>query len=228
MKPRLLAPALMSVALSACSVVGIRSGTPEPRYQVIDQVGAVQIRRYMPQIAAETTVQGSIYHARNQGFRRLAGYIFGGNRTRTKIAMTAPVAQATSKTVAQATSKTVAQATSEKIAMTAPVGQSRSGADGWTIRFFMPAGYTMETLPVPNDPTVHLVTVPADDYAALRFSGVPDQAVVAREQSKLLKALASSHWRPVGEPSAWFYDPPWTIPFLRRNEAVVKVIRTPG
>ncbi len=228
MKPRLLAPALMSVALSACSVVGIRSGTPEPRYQVIDQVGAVQIRRYAPRIAAETTVQGSVYQARNQGFRRLAGYIFGGNRARATIAMTAPVAQATAKTAAQAASGTAAQAASEKIAMTAPVGQSRSGADGWTIRFFMPAGYTMETLPVPNDPKVHLVTVPAEDYAALRFSGVPDQAAVAREQSTLLAVLASSPWRPVGEPAAWFYDPPWTIPFLRRNEAVVKVVRAPG
>ncbi len=212
MKPRLIAPALMSVALSACSVVGIRSGTPEPKYRVIGTVGAVQIRQYAPRIAAETTVHGSVYHARSQGFRRLAGYIFGGNRTRAKIAMTAPVAQAS-------------DAPSEKIAMTAPVDQSQSGPDAWTIRFYMPAGYTMETLPVPNDPKVHLVTVPAEDYAALRFSGVPNQTSVAREQARLLAALKSSAWTPAGEPAAWFYDPPWTLPFLRRNEAVVKVTR---
>jgi hypothetical protein len=215
MKPRLIVPALMSVALSACSVVGIRSGTPEPQFQVIGHVGAVEIRHYAPRIAAETTVEGSVSHARNQGFRRIAGYIFGGNRSRTKIAMTAPVAQS-------------AGSGSEKIAMTAPVGQSRSGPGAWTIRFYMPAGSTMETLPVPNNPQVHLVTVPAEDYAALRFSGAPDQSTVAAKQAQLLAALRSSVWTPVGEPSAWFYDPPWTIPFLRRNEAVVQVTRAGG
>lgn len=212
MKAKSIAPMVMSAALSACSVVGIRSGTPEPKYSVIGHVGTIEIRRYAPRIAAETTIAGSAEHARYQGFRRLAGYIFGGNKARAKIAMTAPVAQSAS----------------EKIAMTAPVAQSAAGAGAWTIRFFMPPGYTMETLPVPNDPQVHLVPVPPETYAVLRFSGVPSPAAVAREQARLLAALKSSLWQPDGEPTAWFYDPPWTIPFLRRNEAAVPVARKPG
>lgn len=210
MKPNMIAPAMMSVALSACSVVGIRSRTPEPHYSVIGHVRAIEIRRYEPRIAAETTIKGSALHARDQGFRRLAGYIFGGNRTRTKIAMTAPVAQAAS----------------ESIAMTAPVAQSQATPGAWTIRFFMPEGYTIDTLPVPNDPKVRLVRVPAEDYAVLRFSGMPNPAAVAREQARLLGALETSPWTTIGRPTAWFYDPPWTIPFLRRNEAAIRVQRS--
>lgn len=207
--PAMVTSAVMSLALSACSVVGIRSGTPEPKYSVIDHVDAIEIRHYEPRIAAETIIQGSAEQARNQGFRRLAGYIFGGNHVGTKIAMTAPVAQGQSAS----------------IAMTAPVAQSRTDSGGWTIRFFMPAAYTMATLPVPNDPGVRLVSVPAEDYAALRFSGSRSPATVAHEQARLLAALNSSSWQADGDPVAWFYDPPWTLPMFRRNEVAVPVVR---
>ena len=207
---RSLAPLLLGAALSACSVVGIRSGTEEPKYQVIGHAGAVEIRRYPPRIAAETTVQGSEEQARYTGFRRLAGYIFGKNHQREKIAMTAPVSQGSA---------------SEKIAMTAPVAQTSAGDGAWTIRFFMPAKYTLATLPAPDDPLVHLVEVPAEDYAVLRFSGVPTPGSVATETRKLLAALRRSDWMPAASPVAWFYDPPWTIPFMRRNEVAVNVTK---
>ena len=210
MLARRFAPLLLGAALSACTVVGIRSGTEEPKYQVIGKVGQVEIRRYAPRIAAETTVQASEEQARYTGFRRLAGYIFGKNHQREKIAMTAPVAQSSA---------------SEKIAMTAPVAQTSAGDGSWTIRFFMPTKYTMETLPVPDDPLVHLAEVPAEDYAVLRFSGVPTPSSVAAETRKLLAALRQSDWTPDGAPVAWFYDPPWTIPFMRRIEVAVKVTK---
>ncbi len=207
---RRLAPLLLGAALSACSVVGVRSDTETPKYQVIGKVGAVEIRRYANRIAAETLVQASESQARYTGFRRLAGYIFGKNHQGEKIAMTAPVGQS---------------AASQTIAMTAPVAETRAGEGAWTIQFFMPATYTMATLPVPDDPLVHLVEVPAEDYAVLRFSGLPTPASVATETGKLLASLQNSGWTPAGSPIAWFYDPPWTIPFMRRNEVAVKVTR---
>ncbi|MCV7179785.1 SOUL family heme-binding protein, partial [Mycolicibacterium sphagni] len=103
-------------------IVGIRVGTEEPMYLSEPLSGGVEIRRYGPRIAAETTVLEDDEQARNTGFRRLAGYIFGGNSRQTSIAMTAPVAQS-----------------SEKIAMTAPVAQSRDPQGGSVIRFYMPA-----------------------------------------------------------------------------------------
>jgi hypothetical protein len=82
------------LAVAACSVVGDRRGTEEPAFDVLGKAGAAEIRRYAPRIAAETDLEGDAETARNDGFRRVAGYIFGGNRAAAKIAMTAPVAQA--------------------------------------------------------------------------------------------------------------------------------------
>lgn len=161
-------------------------------------------------------VSGSSEAARNRGFQRLAGYIFGGNAARTSIAMTAPVAQGAGD---------VASGRSQSIAMTAPVAQGAAGQDRWTIQFFMPADYTMESLPVPRDPAVVLARVPAETYAVLRFSGLGSARAVADKEAELDAALTGSGWTSVGEPVVWFYDPPWTLPPLRRNEVAVRVAR---
>ncbi len=189
--------------------MGIRSGTEEPHYTVVETLGALQIREYGPRIAAETTVTGNELSSRSDGFRRLAGYIFGGNSSRASIAMTAPVAQSTSKT----------------IAMTAPVVQDQTAPGEWRIRFFMPANYTLDTLPRPNDPAVHIVSVPPQTYGVYRYTGSIDAAATETARRELLRLLQGSGWSPTGEPVSWFYDPPWTLPFLRRNEAAVTVER---
>ena len=204
--PKWLA-AFSAIGLTACSLVGIR-GEAEPKYRVVAQVGVVEIREYGPRIAAETTVLGDEYAARSAGFRRIAGYIFGGNRTKQSIAMTAPVAF------------------SQKIDMTAPVAQQRDASGAWVVRFFMPADLTMETLPRPNDSSVRLVTIPSETVAVLRFSGATTPSAVAEHKAVLLKGLADGPWKPQGEPVAWFYDPPWTLPFLRRNEVAVVVTKS--
>lgn len=195
---------------TACSTVGVRSGTEEPAYQSIATVGEIDIRLYGERIAAQTEVTGNSDTARNQGFRRLAGYIFGGNAQRASIAMTAPVSQA-------------GTGGSQTIAMTAPVAQTPSGVDRWTVQFFMPAAYAMAELPVPNDPTVELVVVPAETYAVVRFSGVGSVRAVETHKAQLLAGLAGSGWTVRGEPVVWFYDPPWTLPPMRRNEVAVRV-----
>lgn len=208
-----LAAALMT---TACSTVGVRSGTEEPAFTEVARVGDVEIRTYGERIAAQTVVSGSSEAARNRGFQRLAGYIFGGNTTRSNIAMTAPVAQAPDERT---------PGRSQSIAMTAPVAQGATGQDRWTIQFFMPAGYTMDTLPVPRDPAVVLAVVPAETYAVLRFSGLGSARTVAEKQAELEAALSGSAWIRTGDPVVWFYDPPWTLPPLRRNEVAVRVSR---
>lgn len=198
---------LSGLALFACSAVGVRE-TEEPKFTVVGQIGAVEVRQYAPRIAAETVVEGSELAARREGFERIAGYIFGGNQGGQKIAMTAPVAQ---------------DSAGAQIAMTAPVAQAADGPGKWRIRFFMPASYTLATLPVPNDGRVRLATVPPETMAVLRFSGVPGPEAVAAKNSELVAALEGSKWRPAGAPVAWFYDPPWTLPPLRRNEVAIPV-----
>lgn len=184
---------LSGLAVAGCSVVGVRGGTEEPPYTVDARLGEIEVRTYGPRLAAETFVEGGEEAARNAGFRRLAAYIFGGNTARQDIAMTAPVAQ-------------------------------ESVAPGhWRIRFFMPGRYTLATLPRPNDSAVGIVEVPAQQVAVLRFTGDRSAAAVAGKQRLLLEALEEAAWRPDGPASAWLYDPPWTLPWLRRNEVSVPV-----
>jgi hypothetical protein len=186
------------------SVVGVRLGTEEPAYTVEQLISGVEIRRYGSRIAAETTVAADEEAARSAGFRRLARYIFGGNHAETKIAMTAPVAQQAGTT------------RGETIPMTAPV-----------IRFFMPAEKTMKSLPQPNDRAVRLVSVPAETVAVRRFSGSISSRAVASQTAQLMRTLRENGFEPIGTPGAWFYDPPWTVPALRRNEIAVPVEPNP-
>ena len=198
------------VVESLLAVVGIRAGTEEPEYTSRQLAETVEIRRYGQRIAAETTVMDDENRARNVGFRRLAGYIFGSNHGSQTISMTAPVSQQSGHG-------------SQQIAMTAPVVQAAGANGGWVIRFFMPAKWTMETLPAPNDDQVHLVTVPPETVAVLRFTGDRSPKAVAARTEELLNVLHSKGVQPGGEAVAWFYDPPWTLPFRRRNEIAISV-----
>lgn len=203
-----IASTMGQVVGSALGVVGIRVGTEEPPHTSRRLTDAVEIRRYRPRIAAQTVVDADEEEARQEGFRRLARYIFGGNGGKKRVAMTAPVSQS--------------PAGSQKIAMTAPVS-STPGSDGWVVRFFMPAEWTMDTLPEPDDDRVTLTEVPAETVAVLRFSGGRGRGDVQPQIAALTEALRAEGIEMLGEPMTWFYDPPWTLAPVRRNEVVVAV-----
>ncbi|MCV7278425.1 heme-binding protein [Mycolicibacterium flavescens] len=188
------------------SLVGVRVGTEEPHYLSTKVSDRVEIRRYGPRIAAETTVDADEERARNIGFRRLAGYIFGGNHRKESIAMTAPVTQQSGDT----------------IAMTAPVAQARDGERS-TIRFYMPSKWTLDTLPEPDNDEVRLTEVPGETVAVLGFTGDRGPRAVQSHTDELLEVLRANGIETTGDAQAWFYDPPWTLPFRRRNEIAVPV-----
>lgn len=191
------------------SVVGFRRFTEEPDYTAESLADGVELRRYPARIAAQTAVEADEVTARRIGFERLAGYIFGKNHIGSA-GQTAVVEQSRPRS-------------GEKIAMTAPVAQQVDSDGQWVIRFFMPADRTRESLPDPDDAAVRLVTVPAETVAVKRFSGSTDPEVVAAKTADLLRTLESQGWKAVGSPAAWFYDPPWTVPVLRRTEVWVSV-----
>jgi len=201
------------LALAGCSVFGIRTGTEAPAYKVIGNVGAVQIRQYGPRLAASVIVQGDEISARSAGFRLLARYIFGANTQAVSIPMTAPVVE----------SGVQGASRSAKIAMTAPVAQTQSANGMWTITFYMPQKYSMATLPRPNQPGIQIHQLPPTTDAVYRFSGIPGRAAVIRARGVLLSTLSGSAWELTGDPVTWFYDPPWTLPWFRRNEVAVAV-----
>lgn len=201
-----------SMVLIGCSLLGVRSETKQVAYQVVDRVGSeIEVRRYSPQVVAETAVVvGESRDRRNVAFRRLFRYISGANRVRRKVAMTTPVE--------------LQGATSAAVPMTAPV-ETRGSEDETVMRFFLPAEFTVDTAPQPTDPKVHITELPQRLLAALRFTGsrAPDQ--IDRHEQDLERAVGRSQWRMTGTPTAMFYDPPWTLPFLRRNEVLVPVAR---
>lgn len=183
----------------------------EPKFQLVKADGDFELRDYPGLVVAEVTVGGDRGAASNEGFRLLAGYIFGGNAGSSKIAMTAPVSQA--------------QVQGSKIAMTAPV--TLAGEEGrWTVQFTMPSEYAMEDLPTPNDKRVQLRSMPPTRMAVLKFSGLTGDERVAQQTKKLNALLRNHELAPIGEPSLARYDPPWTPWFMRRNEVMVSV--SPG
>lgn len=179
----------------------------EPAFKSVLREGAFEVRDYAAVVVAEVTVSGDQKEAANKGFRLLAGYIFGGNKRRQSIAMTAPVAQAPA---------------SEKIAMTAPVTQIQNAGE-WVVRFTMPSAYSMDTLPEPNDPKVQLRVLPPARYAVLRFSGLARKDDVAAKTTELEQLSASHQLRAIGPVSLSQYNPPWTPWFMRRNEVMIPV-----
>lgn len=179
----------------------------EPKFTIVLHEGAYEIRDYQAAIAAEVTVTGDQKSAASKGFRLLAGYIFGGNRRRQSIAMTAPVAQ---------------QRAGEKIAMTAPVTQTPSEG-AWVVRFTMPRGYSLETLPEPNNSKVTLRTIAAARFVVIRFSGLAGTASVEAKTVDLLDFARSHHLHTVGPASLAQYNPPWTLWFMRRNEVMIQL-----
>jgi hypothetical protein len=185
---------------------------PEPAYQTIVKDGDFEIRDYPALIAAEVHVSGEREEAGNAAFRLLAGYIFGGNTQRREIEMTAPVA--------------MSRDAGEKIRMTAPVAMSGS-PDKWAMQFFMPPEYTLETLPVPDDPRVKLVPVPPTRYAVVRFSGIGREDAVAENTERLRAFIANRHLLPIGPAILSRYNPPWTLWFLRRNEIWFQIQHKP-
>jgi len=177
----------------------------EAAYTVVQRDGEFEIRDYAPQVVAETVVAGAFERAGNEAFRALFRYISGGNRSRDKVAMTAPVSQA---------------ASGAKIAMTAPVGQ-QSSQGRWAVSFTMPASFTLETLPDPADPQVTLREVPARRMAAMRYSGLWTESNYLRHTSKLESWVRGRGLLIAGDPVWARYNPPFTPWFLRRNEILI-------
>ncbi|MDO8400352.1 MAG: heme-binding protein [Bradyrhizobium sp.] len=200
-----------SVVAAVVSIFGVNMGTEQPRYDVLERFGdKIEIRQYGPRVAAETIVDASTSdNARGDAFRLIAGYIFGANKTSENVAMTSPVEISSPGT---------------KIAMTAPVEVNKS-ADGLVMRFFMPSKYSIDQLPEPSNPRVKLTQMPSTTVAVLRFTGSTGDPAVTTRTAELIRSLETTKWKIVGPATAFFYNPPWAIPFLRTNEVVIPVTK---
>lgn len=174
---------------------GIAMAYEEPNYEVIEKSDSFELRVYKPIIVAEALVDGDMNKASGDGFNLIADYIFGNNKSR--------------------------MGSSEKISMTAPVSLQRISGK-WRMHFVMPSKYTLETLPAPNNSQVMLREIAAKKFAVVIFSGIASEAKTAKKTEELLAWMASEQLKPTGVPELARYNPPWTLPFFRRNEVMVE------
>jgi hypothetical protein len=185
------------------------SRVEQAEYIVIKKMSGYEIREYPAHIVAQTTVKGKYEEALNEGFRIVAGYIFGNNSKKQSIAMTTPVTE-------QGTG-------SEKISMTAPVLETTQG-ELHIVSFGMPRSYTLQTLPEPTDSRVKIVQLPTKKFAAVRFSWLRTNDRIKKEEAKLLKLLSQDNVEVLGSPVYAGYNAPWTPPWMTRNEVMVEII----
>ena len=177
---------------------------------ILEKTPPFELRSYAPMILAEVKVEGNLDEASSQGFRLIAAYIFGQNQVSEKIAMTSPVA----------VEGRAPQ--SAKIAMTSPV-TIESNAGQWTISFVMPAEYTMESLPKPLNSKVQLRQIPAVKRAVISFTGFYNENKIAERTLELEEWMKSKNLQGTGAPKFARYNPPWTLPCMRRNEIMIDI-----
>ena len=199
---------MFNMILSACSVVGVRAWE-EPAYQTKLHDGKFEIREYQPYLVAEVYMEGEDFEqASGDGFRILADYIFGNNLSRSSAVQMAGKAEKES----------------ESIAMTAPVQMDRGEqANQWRMAFSLPSKWNLETAPVPNDQRVKLREVLPERMVVLQFSGRMGAHDLEEKEQELRQWATKQGITVVGSVRTARYDPPWTLPFLRKNEVQLKV-----
>jgi hypothetical protein len=206
---RLLGVVLMiNLLLSACSVIGIQE-LEEPGFRTKMKEGNFEVREYDSYLVAEVFMEGEDFdEVSGDGFRILADYIFGNNLSRSSSVQMAGKAESAS----------------ENIAMTAPVQMDQGEKlNQWRMAFSVPSKWKLETVPVPNDERVRLREIPPERMAVLQFSGRMGAEDLKEREQELRQWAANQGMVVTGSLRTARYDPPWTIPFLRKNEVQINV-----
>ena len=204
--------AILAAVILAWTGVGVMTerGVKEPPFRVEQEADGYVIRHYEGMVVAAVDLPPGTEDPLGAGFRLLFRYIGGENRGVHKITMTAPVFEEQQGT---------------SIPMTAPV-LAEAGGEKVRIAFVLPAGSSLERAPQPTNPAVVLHEIPPRRLAVLRFSGYATPKRIEAHQTRLLSALARDGLVTRGNPTIAYYNPPWTPPFMRRNEVMIELADT--
>ena len=197
---------IVIILIGAISIGPIMSNVETPGYEVMQSQDKIEIRQFKPMVIAEVKISGHREKAISEGFRVLADYIFGNNIVQQTIAMTAPVQQQASR----------------KIAMTSPT-QLQSEKDSWLVSFVMPSEYSLDTLPKPTNNRINIKRIPSKKFVTITFSGTNSNENLKIHEKKLEKFIRAKNISVTGTSKYAFYNPPWTLPLMRRNEVMIEV-----
>ena len=204
MKKKIFVAILLLVVIlvfGAAMIGPIMSNVEVPAYKILKKEQNIEIRQYPPLIIAEVKTAGSRQASISDGFRILADFIFGNNEGEKQLSMNGPITQQEGI----------------KIAMTAPVQQEKTDAE-WAISFIMPSKFSIDTIPNPINDRIKIIQIPSKRYAVITFSGRSTEANLTKHTNELEIYMNGSSYSKVGNAKYAFYNPPWTLPFLRRNE----------
>jgi hypothetical protein len=199
----------------------------EPAFKtVLSRAGCTvpyDVRSYGKRFAIETewTSTGKSNKEMDSSFYALAKYIgvIGQpqNEGTVSIAMTAPVVMEMGK--------------GQKIAMTAPVVMKDSAASQKRMQFILPCEFDdMSKIPKPTNPAVTVKELNPAIGAVHKFSGVFNEKIMMEKAKALGSQLREdgitgkmSDEEVLERFQFWGYNPPFTIPFLRRNEVWIEL-----
>ena len=184
--------------------------TDEPEFRLIIKEDKYEIREYAPKIIAQVEVFGDFDDSSSKGFKILADYIFGNNISKdgnSRIKMTAPVEM---------------EPISQKFNMTKPV-LTEGNDNNWIVSFIMPNEFTLETLPKPKNKSIKIFSLPKEKYAVIVFSGLVRESSYLEKKNLLNQFIKEKKLNTSGGIKIARYNPPWTLPFFRRNELMIKV-----
>jgi hypothetical protein len=203
--------ALIALCLTVMSLINFRvMATEEPEFTLISQENAIEVREYKPKIIARVEVEGDFDDASSKGFKLLADYIFGNNLLNgesQKISMTAPVEMTP---------------LAEDIVMTSTIMKSEANHK-WQVNFVMPKEYTLDSLPRPNNELVKIIEIPKEKYAVIVFSGLVRDSSYTEKAQLLNDFIMTNNMTQLEAIKIARYNPPWTLPFFRRNELMAKI-----
>ena len=111
---------------------------------------------------------------------------------------------------------------SEKIKMTIPVTEYKESSE-MVMQFYLPSKFTKKTAPVPTDPRVKLITIEEGYYAVIKYSGRLTNNNFNKHKKILQQNLIKDKIEIIGTAIKATYNGPFTLPLLRRNEAMFRV-----
>ena len=112
--------------------------------------------------------------------------------------------------------------TNEKIKMTIPVTQMEKKGN-MTMQFYLPSKFNKDNVPNPSRPDVEIVNIEGGYYAVIRYSGRASDKNFIKHKEILENELKKDNISIVGSAIKATYNGPFTLPMLRRNEAMLEV-----
>lgn len=178
---------------TGCAIVGFTSTLEQPNYKVIQQLPG--------------GVEIRQYEARTYASSRVEGTGMESRRQGFRLLFNYITGENTGE---------------EEISMTVPVATEIEEKEH-VMQFFLPSEYNESNAPAPKNPNVSIGTIAPRIEAALEYTG--SQSVQRAQQHAILmkQDLETSNWQMKGEIRSMFYNPPFSVPFLRRNEVIVEV-----